>query len=111
MPGGKTDMRTDFVTTRTNRKFKAFMVTQKDGKIAFEFEPRPEKPGRKTAAKTTTAAGEDAPAAEKKAAKKAAKKTAARKTAVKKTAAKKAAGKKTAAKVAAAEDFEDDPPF
>jgi len=109
---GKTDLLTNFVSSRTNRKFKAFLVTQKDGKIGFEFEPRPEKPGRKTAAKTsakTAAAG---------AVKTAAKKTA--KKAVKKPAAKSAAGKaaKTAAKKAAKavapnvmDDLDDDPPF
>src|SRR5690606_27439316 len=98
---GKTDLLTDFVSSRTNRKFKAFLVTQKDGKIGFEFEPRPEKPGRKTAAKTAksaAAATEPAGAVAKKAAKKTAKKAAAKKTAV-----------KTA--VAAAADFDDDPPF
>ena len=105
---GKTDLLTNFVSSRTNRKFKAFLVTQKDGKIGFEFEPRPEKPGKKTAAKTaakTTAAGAKITA--KKAAKKAAKKTAA-KTAAKK--ASKTAAKK-AAKAAAIDDLDDDPPF
>ncbi|WP_394063197.1 DNA topoisomerase III [Alcaligenes sp. WGS1538] len=77
---GKTDLLDGFVSSRTNRKFKAFLVRQADGKIGFEFEPRPEKTARKTAAKKS---------ATKAAAKKtAAKKTAARKTAVKKTAAK-----------------------
>ena len=89
---GKTDLLDGFVSSRTNRKFKAFLVRQPDGKIGFEFEPRPEKPGRKTAAKKTTA--------------KAATKTAAKKTAAKKTAAKKTAVKKTAAKKAAAKTAE-----
>lgn len=88
---GKTDLLTDFVSARTNRKFKAFLVTQKDGKIGFEFEPRPEKAGKKTAAKKAT----------KKTAKKAAAKKAAKTTA-----------KKAAAKTAAAGTIEDDdPPF
>src|SRR5690554_4359946 len=88
---GKTDLLTDFVSSRTNRKFKAFLVTQKDGKIGFEFEPRPEKAGKKTAAKKAT----------KKTAKKAAAKKAAKTTA-----------KKAAAKTAAAGTIEDDdPPF
>ena len=82
---GKTDLLDGFVSSRTNRKFKAFLVRQADGKIGFEFEPRPEKPGRKTAAKKT-------------ATKAAAKKTAVKKTAAKKTAAKKTAAKKTASK-------------
>src|SRR5690606_5245933 len=96
---GKTDLLTGFVSSRTNRKFKAFLVTQKDGKIGFEFEPRPEKPGKKTA---TKAAGKTAAktGTAAKAAKKAAKKTAAKasKTATK-SAAKKAV--KTAAAVPA----------
>ena len=95
---GKTDLLTGFVSARTNRKFKAYLVTQKDGKTGFEFEPRPEKPGKtaakKTAAKTT-----------KTAAKKTAKKAAAKK-------ATKAAAKKAVKAVApAAADFDDDPPF
>ncbi len=75
---GKTDLLDGFVSSRTNRKFKAFLVRQADGKIGFEFEPRPEK----TAAKKS---------ATKAAAKTAAKKTAAKKTAARKTAAKKSA--------------------
>ena len=52
---GRTGLLDGFVSSRTNRKFKAFLVRQPDGKIGFEFEPRPEKPGRapaKTASKT-----------------------------------------------------------
>jgi DNA topoisomerase-3 len=107
LDAGRTDLLDGFVSSRTNRKFKAFLVRQPDGKIGFEFEPRAEKPGRKTAAKTTTAtttAG--APAAKKTAVKKAAakkapaKKAVAKKAAVKKTAAKKAPAKKAAAKTA-----------
>src|SRR5690606_1178010 len=100
---GKTDLLTGFVSSRTNRKFKAFLVTQKDGKIGFEFEPRPEKPGKKTAAKAG-ATGAGVKTAAKKAAKKTAKKAAAKKTAAKKSAA------KTATAVTAA-DLDDDPPF
>ena len=85
---GRTDLLDGFVSSRTNRKFKAFLVRQPDGKVGFEFEPRPERPGaRKTAAKT--AAKTATPAA----AKKAAAKTAVKKTAVKKAAAKKAVKK------------------
>ncbi|HWK69312.1 MAG TPA: DNA topoisomerase III [Burkholderiaceae bacterium] len=119
---GKTDLLDGFVSSRTNRKFKAYLVKQENGKIGFEFEPRPEKPGRKTAAKTAsktaakTAGKTAAKSTAKKATKTAAKKTAA-KTATKaagKTAAKKAAGKtaaKKAAKVPAATAGDDDPPF
>lgn len=83
---GKTDLLDGFVSSRTNRKFKAFLVRQADGKVGFEFEPRPSKAGAKTAAKT----------ASKTAAKPAAKKTAAKKATAKKTAVKKAAAKKAA---------------
>ena len=75
---GRTDLLDGFVSSRTNRKFKAFLVRQPDGKIGFEFEPRGEgkgKPAAKTAAKKTTAAAKKAPA------KTAAKKTPARKKA------------------------------
>ncbi|GAA5236601.1 DNA topoisomerase III [Verticiella sediminum] len=90
---GKTDLLDGFVSSRTRRKFKAFLTRQADGKIGFEFEPRPEKPGRKTAAKSAAkTAGADAAAAPaKKAAKKAAAKKAAAKKAVRKAVKKAAA--------------------
>jgi len=56
---GKTDLLPGFVSQRTRRPFKAYLVRGKDGKISFEFEER------KAAAKK--------PAAKKPAAKKAAK--------------------------------------
>ena len=48
---GRTDLLTGFVS-RKNRKFKAFLVKQPDGKIGFEFQPRapkekPEKPAER----------------------------------------------------------------
>lgn len=46
---GKTDLFQGFVSSRTNRKFKAYLVRQKDGKIGFEFEARTPRAG--TAAK------------------------------------------------------------
>ena len=103
---GKTDLLTNFVSSRTNRKFKAFLTRQEGGKIGFEFEPRAAKPGKapaKTAKAASAAAGDDPPfeadgAAPKKAA---AKKTAVKKAAVKKTAVKKAATKTAAAKAPA----------
>ncbi len=105
---GKTDLLTGFVSARTNRKFKAFLVAQKDGKIGFEFEPRPDKPARKTAAKSASKTAATAGTA--KTATKAAKKTAAK--AAKKAAAKKAAKKAVkAAAPAALDDPDDDPPF
>ena len=68
---GKTDLLDGFVSNRTKRKFKAFMVWDaKEGKVGFEFEPR----GPKVPAAKKTAAG----------------KTAATKTVATKTAAKKA---------------------
>jgi len=59
---GKTDLLDGFVSNRTKRKFKAFLVwDEKEGKVIFEFEPR----------------GAKAPAAKKVAAKASAKKAAA----------------------------------
>jgi DNA topoisomerase-3 len=105
---GKTDLLPGFISQRTRRPFKAFLVRGKDGKISFEFEERKAKPGaaKKTAAKAESGGegegeGEAAPAA-KPAAKAAAKKAPAKKAAAKKPAAKKPAAKKPAAKKAAA---------
>ena len=100
---GKTDLLTNFVSSRTNRKFKAFLTKQEGGKIGFEFEPRAVKPG-KAPAKSAKAVGEAGVEGEESAAPKkaAAKKAPAKKAAVKKTAVKKAATKTTATKTAAA---------
>ena len=103
---GKTDLLDGFVSSRTNRKFKAFLVRQADGKVGFEFEPRPAKAGAKTAAKTATKTAGTTAA---KSAKKTATKTAARKTAVKKAAVKKTAAKKAASPADTRED--DGPAF
>jgi DNA topoisomerase-3 len=113
---GKTDLLPGFVSQRTRRPFKAFLVRGKDGKISFEFEERKAKPGAKDAGpKGKAAAGADEaeggdgvavatkPAAKKAAAKKAPAKTAA-KTATKtaaKSATKTVAAKKAPAKRAA----------
>ena len=91
---GKTDLLEGFVSSRTNRKFKAFLTKQPNGKIGFEFEQRPDKPGRKTATKT---AAKTATKVATKTAAKTATKTAAKKAT--KTVAKKAA--KTATKAVA----------
>ena len=49
---GKTDLLPGFISQRTRRPFKAFLVKAKDGKISFEFEERkPKAEGAKTAAK------------------------------------------------------------
>jgi DNA topoisomerase-3 len=95
---GKTDLLPGFVSQRTRRAFKAFLVRGKDGKISFEFEERKAKPAAKGAAKKAApeAEGEEAAAAKPAARKAAAKKPAAKKAAAKKPAAKKAAAKKSA---------------
>jgi DNA topoisomerase-3 len=91
---GKTDLMPGFVSQRTRRPFKAFLVKGKDGKISFEFEERKAKAPAKGKAAAAPAEGEEAPAAPAK--KAAAKKPAAKKAAAKKPAAKKAAAKKAA---------------
>ncbi|MYM21553.1 DNA topoisomerase III [Duganella sp. FT135W] len=93
---GKTDLLPGFVSQRTRRPFKAFLVKGKDGKISFEFEERKAKAPAKGKAAAAASEGDDgaATAAKKAPAKKAA--------AVKKPAAKKAAAKKPAVKKAAA---------
>ena len=104
---GKTDLLPGFISQRTRRPFKAFLVKGKDGKISFEFEERKAKPGAKgkAAAKDAGAegaAGEgsaDKPSTGKAPVKKAAAKPAAKKPAAKKAPAKKAAPKKAAATV------------
>ena len=106
---GKTDLLPGFVSQRTRRPFKAFLVRGKDGKVGFEFEERKAGAKAKPAAKTTAKAAAEKPAAKttKEPAAKSAKATA--KPAAKKTAAKKPATKsasataKTTAKPAAAE--------
>ena len=106
---GRTDLLDGFVSSRTNRKFKAFLSRGEDGKVGFEFEPRPERPGaRRPAAKTAGAAATKTAAPAKKAARKTASTSKAKpatksaksagKTAVK-SAAKKAARKTTKAAV------------
>ncbi|CAL8472404.1 DNA topoisomerase III [Caballeronia sp. S22] len=99
---GRTDLLTNFKSSRTGRNFKAFLVKQPDGKIGFEFEKKEGKPAAKTAAKRGAAAetqadsGDDSGDSDVAVAAK----TTSAKTAAKKTPAKKAAAKKTAAKKA-----------
>lgn len=99
---GKTDLLPGFISQRTRRPFKAFLVRGKDGKISFEFEPRKEKPAAKGKAAAAAPEGAEGQADEAAVVKKpAAKKAAATKTAATKaTAAKKAPAKKAAAKKA-----------
>ncbi|GAB3398336.1 DNA topoisomerase III [Massilia agilis] len=54
---GKTDLLPGFVSQRTRRPFKAFLVRGKDGKISFEFEERKAKPAAK--GKAAAAAADD----------------------------------------------------
>ena len=106
---GRTDLLQGFVSQRTRRKFKAFLVRGADGKVGFEFEPRPAKPGAggKTPGKAGDAkagaaeAGAAAAESGKPAARAAARKPAAKKPAAKKPAAKTAAKKPAARKPAA----------
>ncbi|WP_244814796.1 DNA topoisomerase III [Caballeronia sp. Lep1P3] len=104
---GRTDLLTNFKSSRTGRNFKAFLVKQPDGKIGFEFEKKEPRPGAKTAAVKRGAASEaqndsadegdsDVAVAAKTTRAKAATKT----VAAKKAPAKKAAAKKTAARKA-----------
>jgi DNA topoisomerase-3 len=112
---GRTDLLPGFVSQRTRRPFKAFLVRGKDGKVSFEFEERKAKtPARGEGSKeaepaATAAAKPPAKAAGGKAAtktvtavaKKAPAKKAPAKTASKTAAAKKAVAKKTSVKKAA----------
>jgi DNA topoisomerase III len=106
---GRTDLLPGFVSQRTRRPFKAYLVRGKDGKTSFEFEARKPKAGSKTAAAVSKEAS-PAPTAKKAARKAPAEKVvppkrAAPKTAtVKSTSSKKAPAKtvKTAAKKTAA---------
>jgi DNA topoisomerase-3 len=84
---GKTDLLPGFVSQRTRRPFKAFLVKGKDGKVSFEFEERKAKvPAKgKVAAKV-----DDEPVEE-------AEKKVAPKAPLKKPVAKKAVAKKKAA--------------
>ena len=73
---GKTDLLPNFKSMRTGRMFKAYLARQPDGKIGFEFEPRPVKaPAKKRAGATAEAnsdSSEDKAPAKKPARKKAA---------------------------------------
>jgi len=65
---GRTDLLRDFVSTRTRRKFSAFLVRGPDGKVGFEFEKReakakaPAKPEKSVGAKSKT---DESPSAKK----------------------------------------------
>ena len=94
---GRTDLLPGFVSQRTRRPFKAYLVKGKDGKVSFEFEPRKGKPGAEKA--TGDDVDTDATSSTKTVpAKKVSSKTAAKKAPAKKVAAKKAVAKKASAK-------------
>ncbi len=53
---GRTDLLKDFVSSRTRRKFSAFLVRGGDGKVGFEFEKKaPRAPAKKKADETAIA--------------------------------------------------------
>ncbi|MEQ1854105.1 MAG: DNA topoisomerase, partial [Chthoniobacteraceae bacterium] len=67
---GKTSLLTGFVSARTGRAFKAFLVLKEDGKVGFEFAPREPKKGavpKAAPAADAAAPAPDAPAPKPKA--------------------------------------------
>jgi DNA topoisomerase-3 len=61
LEAGRTDLLKGFVSSRTKRKFSAFLVRQPDGKVGFEFEAKAPKAGaRSAAAKTADAKADEA---------------------------------------------------
>jgi DNA topoisomerase III len=59
---GKTDLLPGFISQRTRRPFKAFLVKGKDGKVSFEFEERkPKAPAKAKAVKVAAPEVETAP--------------------------------------------------
>ncbi|WP_042421644.1 DNA topoisomerase III [Comamonas granuli] len=100
---GKTDLLDKFVSMRTRRAFKAFLVWDKDaGKVNFEFEQRESKyPPRKTAAAPASKKGAASAKTAGAAAQKAVKPVAAKKAAAPKAPRKAAAGKAPSAALAA----------
>jgi DNA topoisomerase III len=54
---GRTELLEGFVSNKTRRKFKARLAWDpKEGKVVFEFEPRPPRAAKKAPAKTATKA-------------------------------------------------------
>ena len=56
LAGGRTDLLKNFISNKTRRKFSAYLVRADDGKVGFEFEPRPPKTGAKKTAKESSKA-------------------------------------------------------
>jgi len=53
---GRTALLENFVSNKTRRKFKAFLAYDaKEGKVSFEFEPRPARPAARGPAKKAAA--------------------------------------------------------
>jgi DNA topoisomerase III len=70
LASGKTSLLENFISNKTRRKFKAYLAyDKKEGKVSFEFEPRPAKPGAKAAANAAPAEDNTAAAPAKAAAK------------------------------------------
>ncbi len=86
---GRTDLLPGFISQRTRRPFKAFLVKDKNGKVSFEFEERKAKApakGKAAAKEEDDDAVQTSKPAPKPAARPAAKKTVAKKAATKKAA-------------------------
>lgn len=65
---GKTDLLDGFVSARTKRKFKAYLVKTPEGKIGFEFEQRaPKTPTSKATSKSASSKTSGKPKASAKA--------------------------------------------
>ena len=88
---GRTDLLPGFISQRTRRPFKAFLVRGKDGKVSFEFEERKAKAPARGKAEADAPDPAPAPAARKTAVRAVAKKAVAKKAASKRPAVKKAA--------------------
>jgi len=67
---GRTELLKGFVSSRTKRKFSAFLVRGEDGKVGFEFEKKEPKAGAKKAAAEEPAENEESAAKKAPAAKK-----------------------------------------
>jgi DNA topoisomerase-3 len=105
LTSGRTDLLENFISNKTRRKFKAYLkFDPQQGKVVFEFEPRPQRGAKGAPAKAVAAAPAGAEAPAKGAAKKAAvkKAAAAEPEAAAKAPAKKAPAKKTAVRSASA---------
>jgi len=86
---GRTELLTAFVSKR-GRRFKAYLVKTPEGKVGFEFQPRPERPAR---ARPATAQAQATPAAAQEAAPPAKAEKSKRSATARKTSAARPAGK------------------